>query len=200
MPLFPSHARTACIHQGSRRRSAMYDARNLRQFVFDKSQHSGWASARKGICAVRMFLRFLISQGRCPDYLYASIPTFAHWRLSALPFYLQADQSNRSSRRPIWRVRSEGETERFFYCSHVWASGERHCSASARRPRLERRNDPSFRKGTPPNRVPMTQELEMRWLSGPVRNEPFSPEKAGASEPARESPCWRGRGRTLQSF
>jgi integrase/recombinase XerD len=70
----------------------MYDARNLRQFVLDKSQHSGWASARKCICAVRMFLRFLISQGRCPDYLYASIPTFAHWRLSALPFYLQADQ------------------------------------------------------------------------------------------------------------
>jgi hypothetical protein len=39
-----------------------------------------------------MLLRFLISQGRCPDYLYASIPSFAHWRLSALPFYLQADQ------------------------------------------------------------------------------------------------------------
>ena len=70
----------------------MYDARNLRQFVLDKSQQSGWASARKCICAVRMFLRFLISRGRCPDYLYASIPTFAHWRLSALPFYLQADQ------------------------------------------------------------------------------------------------------------
>ena len=69
-----------------------YDARNLRQFVLDKSQHSGWASARKCICAIRMFLRFLISQGRCPDYLYASIPTFAHWRLSALPRYLQADQ------------------------------------------------------------------------------------------------------------
>jgi hypothetical protein len=70
----------------------MYDALNLRQFVLDKSQHSGWAPARKCICAVRMFLRFLISQGRCPDYLYASIPTFAHWRLSALPFCLQADQ------------------------------------------------------------------------------------------------------------
>ena len=42
----------------------MYDARNLRQFVLDKSQHSGWASARKSICAIRMFLRFLISQGR----------------------------------------------------------------------------------------------------------------------------------------
>jgi integrase/recombinase XerD len=69
-----------------------YDAKNLRQFVLEKSQHSGWASARKCICAIRMLLRFLISQGRCPEYLYASIPTFAHWRLSALPFYLQADQ------------------------------------------------------------------------------------------------------------
>jgi site-specific recombinase XerD len=69
-----------------------YDAKNLRQFVLEKSQHSGWASARKCICAIRMLLRFLISQGRCPDYLYASIPSFAHWRLSALPFYLQADQ------------------------------------------------------------------------------------------------------------
>jgi hypothetical protein len=91
-----------------------YDAQNLRQFVLDKSQHSGWASARKCICAIRMFLRFLISQGRCPDYLYASIPTFAH---------------------------TPG------------ASGERHCSASARRSRLERSRDPSFGKGTPPNRV-----------------------------------------------
>ena len=70
----------------------MYDARNLRQFVLDKSQQSGWASARKSICAIRMFLRFLISQGRCPTSLYASVPTLAHWRLSALPRYLQPDQ------------------------------------------------------------------------------------------------------------
>jgi len=70
----------------------MYDARNLRQFVLDKSQQSGWASARKSICAIRMFLRFLISQGRCPASLYASVPTLAHWRLSALPRYLQPDQ------------------------------------------------------------------------------------------------------------
>src|SRR5437660_705027 len=69
-----------------------YDARNLRQFALDKSQQSGWASARKSICAIRMFLRFLISQGRCPASLYASVPTLAHWRLSALPRYLQPDQ------------------------------------------------------------------------------------------------------------
>ncbi len=71
---------------------SVYDARNLRQFVLDKSQQSGWASARKSICAIRMFLRFLISQGRCQASLYASVPTLAHWRLSALPRYLQPDQ------------------------------------------------------------------------------------------------------------
>jgi integrase/recombinase XerD len=70
----------------------VYDARNLRQFVLDKSQQSGWASARKSICAVSMFLRFLISQDRCLASLYASVPTLAHWRLSALLRYLQSDQ------------------------------------------------------------------------------------------------------------
>ncbi len=39
-----------------------------------------------------MFLRFLIAQCRCPASLYGSIPSFAHWRLSALPRYLQPDQ------------------------------------------------------------------------------------------------------------
>jgi integrase/recombinase XerD len=70
----------------------MYEARNLRQFVLDKSRHSGWASTRKSICAIRMFLRFLISQGKCPATLYASVPRLVHWRLSALPRYLQPDQ------------------------------------------------------------------------------------------------------------
>ena len=70
----------------------LYDARNLRQFVLAKSRHSGWASTRKSICAIRMFLRFLISQGKCPASLYASVPSFVHWRLSALPGYLQPDQ------------------------------------------------------------------------------------------------------------
>ena len=70
----------------------LYDARNLRQFVLDKSRRSGWAPTRKCICAIRMFLRFLISQGKCLNSLYASVPTLAHWRLSALPRYLQPDQ------------------------------------------------------------------------------------------------------------
>jgi site-specific recombinase XerD len=71
---------------------SMYDARNLRSFVLRKSRHSGGASTRKSICAIRMFLRFLISQGKCPASLYASVPSLAHWRLSALPRYLQPAQ------------------------------------------------------------------------------------------------------------
>jgi site-specific recombinase XerD len=70
----------------------MYDERNLRQFVLDKSRHSGWASTRKSIRAIRMFLRFLIAQGKYPASLHPSVPSFAHWRLSALPRYLQPDQ------------------------------------------------------------------------------------------------------------
>jgi integrase/recombinase XerD len=70
----------------------LYSARNLRQFVLAKTRNCGSASTRKSICAIRMFLRFLISQGKCPASLYAAIPTLAYWRLSALPRYLQPNQ------------------------------------------------------------------------------------------------------------
>ena len=59
-------------------------------FAFDRIPQG--ASTRKSICAIRMFLRFLISQGKCPASLYASVPSLAHWRLSALPRYLQPAQ------------------------------------------------------------------------------------------------------------
>ena len=57
----------------------MYDARNLRQFVLDKSRHSGWGSTRKSICAIRMFLRFLIAQGKYPASLYESVPSYSYF-------------------------------------------------------------------------------------------------------------------------
>jgi integrase/recombinase XerD len=101
-----------------------YDARNLRQFVLDKSQHSGWACARKSICAIRMFLRFLISQGRCPASLYASVPTLAHWRLSALPRYLQPDQVEQLVASPNLTTSLGRGTERSFSCSHAWGFGQ----------------------------------------------------------------------------
>ena len=72
-----------------------FDARNLRQFVLEASQRCGWAAAKKRTTAVRMFLRFLISDGRCTVGLDASIPALAHWRLSTLPRYLQCEDVER---------------------------------------------------------------------------------------------------------
>jgi site-specific recombinase XerD len=62
----------------------MFDAKSLRQFVLEKGQHSGWSATKNCTAALRMFLRFLIAEGKCAADLYAAIPTLAHWRLSSL--------------------------------------------------------------------------------------------------------------------
>jgi integrase/recombinase XerD len=72
-----------------------FNAHNLRQFILDTSQRCGWASAKKCTTAVRMFLRFLIAEGKCAAALEGSIPVLAHWRLSSLPRYLQSDDVER---------------------------------------------------------------------------------------------------------
>ena len=74
---------------------AKFDAQNLRQFILDTSQQCGWAAAKKCTTAVRMFLRFLIADGKCAAGLEASVPVLAHWRLSSLPRYLQSDEVER---------------------------------------------------------------------------------------------------------
>ena len=72
-----------------------FDARSLRHFVLEASRASGWATAKKCTTALRMFLRFLIAEGRCASGLEAAIPVLAHWRLAALPRYLQAQDVER---------------------------------------------------------------------------------------------------------
>ncbi len=67
-----------------------WDARGLREFVLEGSRTCGWAAAKKRTTALRMFLRFLIAEGRCPSALAGAIPILAHWRLSSLPRYLPA--------------------------------------------------------------------------------------------------------------
>ena len=69
-----------------------FDAQSLRQFILDTSQRCGWASAKKCTTAVRMFLRYLIADGKCAAGLEGAIPVLAHWRLSSLPRYLQSDE------------------------------------------------------------------------------------------------------------
>lgn len=71
------------------------DAQSLRQFVLEQSQKCGWAAAKNCTTALRMFLRFLIAEGKCAAGLDAAIPVVAHWRLSSLPRYLQAEEVER---------------------------------------------------------------------------------------------------------
>ena len=72
-----------------------FDAQHLRQFILDTSQRCRWASAKKCTTAVRMFLRFLIADGKCATGLEGAIPVLAHWRLSSLPRYLQSEEVER---------------------------------------------------------------------------------------------------------
>jgi hypothetical protein len=64
-----------------------FDAQRLRQFVLETSQQSGWAKAKTCTTALRMFLRFLISEGKCIDDLdggYSRSGTLAPFLSSAI--------------------------------------------------------------------------------------------------------------------
>jgi site-specific recombinase XerD len=72
-----------------------WEARSLRQFVLEGSRTCGWASAKKRTTALRMFLRFVIAEGRCASGLTGAVPVLVHRRLSSLPRYLSADDVER---------------------------------------------------------------------------------------------------------
>lgn len=71
------------------------DAHSLRQFVLRQSQEKGWAVAKRCTTALRMFVRFLIAEGRCRVGLLGAIPAVAHWRLAFLPRPLPAEDVER---------------------------------------------------------------------------------------------------------
>jgi len=72
-----------------------FSARSLREFVIEVSRRCGLATGKKCTTALRMFLRFLIAEGKCATGLDAAIPVLAHWRLTALPRYLEAEDVER---------------------------------------------------------------------------------------------------------
>ena len=74
---------------------ARFDAQSLRQFVLERSQQSGLPTAKMCITALRMFLRFLIAEGKCATGLDAAIPVLAQYRLSTLPRYIQPEEVER---------------------------------------------------------------------------------------------------------
>ena len=71
------------------------DARRLRRFVLKQSRTTSRWVAQRCTTALRMFLRFLIANGRCRAGLLGAIPVLAHWRLATLPRYLPAEDIER---------------------------------------------------------------------------------------------------------
>jgi integrase/recombinase XerD len=74
---------------------AQLNARRLRQFVLKQNRITSWTAAQRCTTALRMFLRFLIAEGRCRAGLLGAIPVLAHWRLAALPRYLSPEDIER---------------------------------------------------------------------------------------------------------
>lgn len=69
-----------------------YTAQNLREFLLNCARKQGPGASKVLITALRMFLRYLASQGKCKAGLERAIPTLAGWRLASLPVYLQASE------------------------------------------------------------------------------------------------------------
>ena len=70
--------------------SSCFQAQRLREFVLDYSRKHHFQTTRYMVTAMRLFLRFLASEGKCAAGLVHAIPKFANWRLSTLPRYLPA--------------------------------------------------------------------------------------------------------------
>jgi integrase/recombinase XerD len=71
------------------------DAVAVRRCFLKYCDGKGHETIRHAATALRMFLRFLIADGRCPAGLELAIPVVPHWRLSSLPRYLQRDEVER---------------------------------------------------------------------------------------------------------
>ena len=69
-----------------------YDAESLRAFLLERARRRGVGGTKAISSALRMFLRYLASQGSCRAGLDAAIPTIARWRLASLPRCLSTDE------------------------------------------------------------------------------------------------------------
>jgi site-specific recombinase XerD len=72
-----------------------YDAARLRTAFLQYKDLHGRTRTKAAATALRVFVRFLVAEGRCPAGLEAAIPTVAGWRLSSLPCSLPPDDVER---------------------------------------------------------------------------------------------------------
>jgi integrase/recombinase XerD len=85
--------RTLLEHLGGR--PEQLNAHRLRRCFLMYCGGKSHTQIKHSATALRMFVRFLIAEGRCPVGLEAAIPLVPHWRLSSLPRYLQREEVER---------------------------------------------------------------------------------------------------------
>lgn len=73
-----------------------YDAALIRQVLIDRMEPWSQGYARQLTTAMRMYLRFLVSEGSIAARLIGAVPAVPQWRLSALPRYIPADDVERA--------------------------------------------------------------------------------------------------------
>jgi integrase/recombinase XerD len=67
---------------------SLYDAASIRASILSRTKEKGRSAVKEVVTVTRMFLRYLIANGRCRTGMDDAVPTFAMWRLSTLPRYL----------------------------------------------------------------------------------------------------------------
>ena len=69
-----------------------YNAASVRKVILDQIRGCRPAHAKTIVGALRVYLRFLATNGACQPGLDHALPTVAEWKLSSLPRYLDAPQ------------------------------------------------------------------------------------------------------------
>lgn len=72
-----------------------YTATDLRRFLSQRAARHGRSRAKTVVTALRMFLRFHVTDGCCSASLIDAVPTIPEWSLSALPQSLATDDVER---------------------------------------------------------------------------------------------------------
>ena len=67
-----------------------FHAEAIRTFILSRTKGKSRSNAKEVTSVTRMFLRYLIAEGKCRAGMDDAVPTIAMWRLSALPRYLPA--------------------------------------------------------------------------------------------------------------
>ena len=68
-----------------------YDAARIRNVLWEQIEHRSRTYAQSLTTSMRVYLRFLMSEGLIQAALVESVPTVPQWRLSTLPRYISAD-------------------------------------------------------------------------------------------------------------